>query len=250
MSLTTSPVALITGSAKRLGRAMIERLHRLGYHVIIHYHNSEHEAQSFAESLNQQRPDSAWLVQGDLTDNNSLLRIASEAEQAFGRLDVLINNASAFYPTRIGSASFDDWDQLMGSNAKAPFFLSQALAPVLSKQNGCIINMVDIHAERPLLEHPIYCMAKAALLMLTKSLARELAPTIRVNGIAPGAILWPSNDIAETDKQMILQQIPLETLGTPDDIADTALFLIESGYVNGQIIAVDGGRSLGGTKKA
>ncbi|MCC5852618.1 MAG: pteridine reductase [Alkalimonas sp.] len=251
--MTTSsslPVALVTGSAKRLGRALIERLHQQQYRVIIHYQHSAEEAQALAAKLNQQRPDSAALVQGDLSCNQSLMQVATDAQQAFNRLDVLVNNASAFYPTPVGQASFEHWEQLMGSNAKAPFFLSQALAPMLSQQQGCIINMVDIHAERPLLEHPIYCMAKAALLMLTKSLARELAPTIRVNGIAPGAILWPSPDIAEADKQMILQQIPLETLGTPDDIADTALFLIQSGYVNGQIIAVDGGRSLGGAKKA
>lgn len=251
--MTTSssrPVALVTGSAKRLGRAIIERLHQQQYRVIIHYQHSAEEAQALAAKLNQQRPNSAALVQGDLSCDHSLMQVATAAQQAFNRLDVLVNNASAFYPTPVGKASFEQWEQLMGSNAKAPFFLSQALAPMLSQQQGCIINMVDIHAERPLLEHPIYCMAKAALLMLTKSLARELAPTIRVNGIAPGAILWPSPDIDEADKQMILQQIPLETLGTPDDIADTALFLIQSGYVNGQIIAVDGGRSLGGAKKA
>lgn len=249
-ALNNAPVVLITGSAKRLGCAMLRRLHHQGYRVIIHCHRSIDDAQQLAGDFNQQRAHSAAVIAGDLTQNDTLQRLATEALQCFGRLDVLINNASAFYPTAIGQASFDDWEQLMGSNAKAPFFLSQALAPALSQQNGCIINMVDIHAERPLQEHPIYCMAKSALLMLTKSLARELAPTIRVNGIAPGAILWPSNDIAEADKTMILRQIPLERLGTPDDIADTACFLIQSSYINGQVIAVDGGRSLGATKKA
>lgn len=249
-TLHIAPVVLVTGSAKRLGRTMVKRLHQQGYRVIIHCHRSIEDAEQLANELNQQRTDSAAVITGDLTDNNNLERLATEALQCFGRLDVLINNASTFYPTTVGEATFDDWEQLMGSNAKAPFFLSQALAPALAQQNGCIINMVDIHAERPLQEHPIYCMAKSALLMLTKSLARELAPTIRVNGIAPGAILWPSNDIADADKAMILRQIPLERLGTPDDIADTAWFLIQSSYVNGQIIAVDGGRSLGATKKA
>jgi pteridine reductase len=252
-ALSTQPiasVALVTGSAKRLGRAMVKRLHQHGYRVIIHCHRSLEDAEKLAVELNQQRTDSAAVISGDLTDNSNLERLAAEALQCFGRLDVLINNASTFYPTTVGEATFDDWDQLMGSNAKAPFFLSQALAPALAQQNGCIINMVDIHAERPLQEHPIYCMAKSALLMLTKSLARELAPTIRVNGIAPGAILWPTNYIADADKTMILRQIPLERLGTPDDIADTAWFLIQSSYVNGQIIAVDGGRSLGASKKA
>ncbi|MDP4535300.1 pteridine reductase [Alkalimonas collagenimarina] len=245
-----APVALVTGSAKRLGCAVLKRLHQHGYRVIIHCNRSKEDAEQLANALNQQRAKSAAVISGDLTDNNTLERLAAEALQCFKRLDVLINNASSFYPTAIGTATFDDWEQLMGSNAKAPFFLSQALAPALAEQNGCIINMVDIHAERPLQEHAIYCMAKSALLMLTKSLARELAPTIRVNGIAPGAILWPSNEIAEADKAMILRQIPLERLGTPDDIADTAVFLIQSNYVNGQIIAVDGGRSLGASKKA
>ncbi|MCH8537371.1 MAG: pteridine reductase [Alkalimonas sp.] len=246
----TAPVVLITGSAKRLGCAMLKRLHQQGYRVIIHCNHSIDDAERLAGEFNQQRPHSAAVISGDLTDNATLQRLATDTLHCFGRLDVLINNASTFYPTPIGTATFDDWEQLMGSNAKAPFFLSQALAPALKEQNGCIINMVDIHAERPLQEHPIYCMAKSALLMLTKSLARELAPTIRVNGIAPGAILWPSNDIAEADKTMILRQIPLERLGTPDDIADTACFLIQSSYINGQVIAVDGGRSLGATKKA
>lgn len=249
-SPSSSPVALVTGSAKRLGCAMLKRLHQRGYRVIIHCNHSIQAAKQLAVEFNQQRHHSAVVIAGDLTDNDQLERLARETMHCFERLDVLINNASAFYPTAIGTTTFADWEQLMGSNAKAPFFLSQALVPALAQQNGCIINMVDIHAEQPLLEHPLYCMAKAALFMLTKSLARELAPTIRVNGIAPGAILWPSNDIAEADKNMILGQIPLERLGTPDDIADTALFLIESGYINGQIIAVDGGRSLGGSQKA
>ncbi|KKO46037.1 pteridine reductase [Arsukibacterium ikkense] len=250
MSSSDSPVALVTGSAKRLGRQIICTLHQAGYRVIIHYHQSHKEANSLAGSLNQQRPNSAATLPANLLDSQALAQLASNALACFQRLDVLVNNASSFYPTPLAGATLDNWDDLFGSNVKAPYFLAQALAPALSENNGCIINMVDIHAQQPLADHSIYCMAKAALLMMTKSLARELAPTIRVNGIAPGAILWPSQQLAETDKAAILQQIPLQRTGTPEDIANTVLFLLHSPYISGQIIAVDGGRSLGAAQKA
>ena len=166
---------------------------------------------------------------------------------------MLVNNASSFYATPVAEATLDDWQDLFGSNVKAPYFLSQAFAGELAKHHGVIINMVDIHAEKPLAQHSIYCMAKAALLMMTKSLARDLAPTIRVNVIAPGAILWPdatTTPLAEQDKAAILAQIPLQRLGATSDIAQTLLFLLQAPYITGQIIAVDGGRSLGGSNKA
>jgi pteridine reductase len=250
MSTSQAPVALVTGSAKRLGRQIVCQLHQSGYRVIIHYNQSANEAYSLADSLNRQRPKSAVALQANLLDMPSLTQLAHQTLACFNRLDVLVNNASSFYPTPLKTASLSDWDDLFGSNVKAPYFLAQALAPELAKQHGCIINMVDIHARQPLQEHSVYCMAKAALLMMTKSLARELAPTIRVNGIAPGAILWPSQQLADTDKAAILQQIPLQRTGTPEDIANTVLFLLQSPYITGQIIAVDGGRSLGATEKA
>ncbi len=245
-----APVALVTGSAKRLGKQIVCKLHQAGYRVIIHYHQSQSDANALADNLNQQRPDSATTLSANLLDMAALTLLASNALGCFNRLDVLVNNASSFYPTPLANATMDNWDDLFGSNVKAPYFLAQALAPALSQSNGCIINMVDIHAQQPLADHSIYCMAKAALLMMTKSLARELAPTIRVNGIAPGAILWPSQQLAEADKAAILQQIPLQRTGTPDDIANTVLFLLQSPYISGQLIAVDGGRSLGAAQKA
>lgn len=246
-------VALITGSAKRLGRQMILTLHQAGYNVIIHCHQSVDAANALAEQLNQQRSNSAKVVTANLLVKEQIHQLAQKALACFNRIDVLVNNASSFYPTPLNQATDEHWFDLFGSNVKAPYFLSQALVPELTKRNGVIINMVDIHADKPLQEHSIYCMAKAALKMMTKSLARELAPTIRVNGIAPGAILWPSDNapaLAENDKTAILQQVPLNRLGEPLDIAKTLLFLIQAPYITGQIIAVDGGRSLGGANKA
>lgn len=253
MLTADQPVALITGSAKRLGRQMIQTLHNAGYRVIIHCNHSRPEAENLAASLNQQRPDSAAVVQANLLDEAHWPVLIQQILACFNRLDVLVNNASSFFPTPVATANTAQWQDLFGSNVKAPYFLCQALTPQLAKQQGAIINMVDIHAEKPLAQHSLYCMAKAALLMMTKSLARELAPTIRVNGIAPGAILWPPEQsvvLQEQDKAAILAQIPLQQLGTPQDIAQTLLFLLQSPYITGQIIAVDGGRSLGGTTKA
>lgn len=250
MSDSDSPVALVTGSAKRLGKQIVCQLHQAGYRVIIHFNQSAEAASSLADSLNQQRPNSAATLQANLLEDQAVKQLAAQALACFNRLDVLVNNASGFYPTPLASATLVNWDDLFGSNVKAPYFLAQALAPALSDNNGCIINMVDIHAQQPLQDHSIYCMAKAALLMMTKSLARELAPTIRVNGIAPGAILWPSQQLAEADKADVLRQIPLQRTGTPEDIANTVLFLLQSPYISGQIIAVDGGRSLGAADKA
>ena len=247
------PAAFITGSAKRLGRQTAITMHSAGYNVIIHCNHSRDDAAALAQRLNQQRANSAAVLSANLLDEHGWPTLAANAIACFGRLDVLVNNASSFFPTPVAQASTDQWQDLFGSNVKAPYFLSQALAPELAKQQGAIINMVDIHAEKPLPGHSLYCMAKAALLMMTKSLALELAPTIRVNGIAPGAILWPpeqSVQLNEQDKAAIMRQIPLKQLGSPEDIANTVLFLAQSPYITGQILAVDGGRSLSSTSKA
>ncbi|WP_439133942.1 pteridine reductase [Pseudomaricurvus sp.] len=243
---STTAVALITGGARRIGAEIIRQLHQQGYRVLIHYRHSRDEAQALADLLNQVRSDSAALIQADLSQDESIESLATAAIAVFGRIDVLINNASSFYPTPIGHATLDQWDELMSSNAKAPFFLSQALAPELSKRTGCIINIADIHARKPLKEHTLYCMAKAANVMLTESLARELAPTVRVNSVAPGAILWPE-DAAELDsegKQSILGRIPLARTGAPENIAQAVLCLLQNDYITGQVLPVDGGRSL------
>lgn len=252
-----SKVALVTGSAKRLGREIVLTLHQAGFRVIVHCRQSTVEAAQLCQQLNSLRADSACWLAADLTDDAALAEFAGKVPAQFGRLDLLVNNASSFYPTPVGSATLSQWDDLFGSNVKAPFFLTQALAAELSKQKGCVINLVDIHADKPLAQHSVYCMAKAALVMMTRSLARDLAPTIRVNGIAPGAILWPSEQaitamptLTEQDKAGILAQIPLGHLGQPTDIAQTVLFLATSPYITGQILAVDGGRSLGGANKA
>ena len=239
-------VALITGGAKRVGAAIGRRLHDAGMRVIVHYRNSAAEAQELAAELNTRRPDSATTISADLLHYEQLDDLIEAAAARFGRLDLLINNASTFYPTPVGAITGSDWDDLLGSNLKAPLFLSQAAAPQLRRNRGQIINIVDIYARKPLREHTVYCVAKAGLAMLTLSLARELGPLVRVNGIAPGAIIWPEQGLDESSKQAMLDQIALRTVGDPDDIARCALYLArDAAYVTGQIIAVDGGRSLG-----
>jgi pteridine reductase len=237
-------VALITGAAHRIGATTAKLLHENGMNIVLHYRGSREKAQALQKELNDKRKNSVILIQADLHITNGLTTLIEESVKAWGRLDVLINNASSFYPTKIGKATEDQWDDLIGSNLKAPFFLSQAAAPHLKKSNGCIVNIVDIHAERPLKTFPIYSMAKAGLVMMTKSLACELGPEIRVNAVAPGAILWPEN-LDEVAKQRIVSRTFLKRQGEPNDISKTILYLIkDAGYVTGQIIAVDGGRSL------
>ncbi|WP_105102919.1 pteridine reductase [Microbulbifer pacificus] len=236
--------ALITGAAARLGRAIAEELH-LDHRVIIHYRNSAQAARALVDELNDRRPDSAAAVHSDLKSAADCRQLADAALAHFGEVSALINNASAFFPTPIGSADEQQWDELMGSNLKAPFFLSQALAPALAKTRGCIVNLADIHAEKPMPAHTIYCAAKAGLVMLTKSLARELAPAVRVNAVAPGAILWPEQESEGYNKEQILARIPMQRSGDPSDIARTVRFLAaDAPYITGQVIAVDGGRSL------
>jgi pteridine reductase len=239
-------VALISGAAHRIGAELVQQLHAAGMNIALHYRSSARGADLLAETLNQQRPNSVKLIQGDLLNHDDLPRIVEEAAIHWQRLDVLINNASSFYSTPVGAATEAQWDDLIGTNLKAPFFLSQAAWPHLKRQHGCIINIVDIHAQRPMKGYPIYSAAKAGLAMLTMSLARELGPEVRVNGVAPGAILWPEHELDEATKQQILDRTALKRQGSPKDIARTALFLIrDADYISGQIISVDGGRSLG-----
>ena len=245
--MSETPVALITGAAQRIGATVAQRLHQRGYNIALHYRSSATEARQLAENLNQQRPDSCSLHQADLIGAPAAEQLAREALSHWSHIDVLINNASAFYPTSVGEASESDWDALIGSNLKAPFFLSQALADSLRQQQGCIINMADIYAQKPLKNHSLYCMAKAGLVMMTRSLARELSPEVRVNAVAPGAILWPEEDseFSQQEQEQLLQRVPLQRVGEPADIARSIEFLIcEAPYVTGQVLAVDGGRSL------
>jgi len=236
----------VTGAARRVGAAIARKLHGAGANVLLHYRTSTGEAESLARELNGARPQSARTLQADLLDVNQLAPLIDAAVGAFGRLDILVNNASTFYPTPMGSISVHDWDDLMGTNVKAPFFLSQAAAAALRNSAGLIINLVDIHGSRPLKQFAVYCTAKAALAMLTRSLARELAPEVRVNGIAPGPILWPEDAPDAELKAKIISRTLLQRQGSPDDVARTALFLAaDAPYITGQILAVDGGRSVG-----
>lgn len=236
---------LITGAAKRIGAACARLLHSQGYNVFLHYRSSADEAQQLCAELNQQRPDSAKIMQADLLNMAELEAVAREACMAWGGIDVLVNNASSFYPTELADVTERQWDELLGSNLKAPFFLAKALTKTLIDNKGCIVNIVDIHAERGLIGYPVYSIAKAGLAAMTKILAKELGPAIRVNGVAPGAILWPDSDLSEPAKQEILQRVALKRNGDPEDIAKTVLFLIkDAGYITGQILAVDGGRTL------
>ncbi len=243
----TGKVALVTGGVRRIGAAVCRLLHAQGMNLVIHYRSSEKDAHALQAELHALRPESVMLVRGDLLNAAKLDNLVYETIDSFERLDVLINNASSFYPTPVGKATEKHWDDLIGSNLKAPFFLAQAAAPHLKKTHGCIVNMADIHADRPLRSYSIYCAAKAGLVMLTKSLARELAPEVRVNAVAPGTILWPESDLDEITKQRIISRVPLKRSGDPHDIARTVLFLVrDAGYITGQVITVDGGRSVVG----
>ena len=251
MSDTANPTSflagrtvLVTGGATRVGAAIGRTLHAAGAHLAIHYRHSASHAEQLKIELEALRPGSVTLVQADLLDTAALPALVDQVVAASGRLDVLVNNASSFYPTPVGEATAEQWADLMGTNAQAPFFLAQAAATQLKAHRGCIINLVDIHAERPHKRHTLYSMAKAANAMLVKSLARELAPEVRVNGVAPGAILWPENFFEDEDRLAVLARIPLGRPGTPQDIADTVAFLVRADYMTGQILAVDGGRSV------
>ncbi len=239
-------VVLVTGAARRIGAAIVTRLQQNGARVAIHYRGSADEAEALAAELNNEREDSATTLQADLLDTGALPELIKRVVDWGGGLDVLVNNASTFYPTPVGEITEEHWTDLVGSNFKAPLFLSQAAAPHLRDTNGTIVNLVDIHSQRPLRNHPVYGPAKAALAMLTRSLAKDLAPEIRVNGVSPGAILWPEDGMSDAAQETILQQVPLARAGDPSDIAGCVLYLVrDATYVTGQIIAVDGGRSAG-----
>lgn len=245
MTASQEKTVLITGAARRVGAHVARVLHECGMRVVIHYRHSENDAKSLANDLNEKRKDSAAIIQGDLLAIDQLPNLVKQAASFFNGLDVLINNASSFYPTPVGQATEENWQDLMGTNLKAPFFLSQAAAPYLKKRHGCIVNMADIHAQRPMKNHAIYNIAKAGNVMMTKTLARELGPEIRVNGIAPGAILWPETEASENVKKKIIENTPLKKMGSPDDIAKAILFLIgDADFITGQVIPVCGGRSI------
>ena len=238
-------VALITGAAHRIGAVTARTLHAAGANIVLHYRSSRKGAQVLQNELNMIRAESVMLVQSNLLDSGKLVSLAREAHDAWGRLDILINNASSFYPTAVGKVDEEQWNDLLGTNLKAPFFLSQAAAPYLAREKGCIVNIVDIHADRPLKGYPVYSIAKAGLVMLTKALACELGPQVRVNAVAPGAILWPDHDMDDVTKQRIVSRTFLKRQGEPADIAGAVLFLVrEAGYMSGQVLTVDGGRSL------
>ena len=244
----TQKTVLVTGSAKRIGAECIRYFHARNYNVVIHYKHSQQEALSLSQQLNQLRANSACCLQADLSIMDEVSRLAQQSLAFKGSLDLLINNASSFYPTKLGSITSENWDELMGSNLKGAFFLSQALAPSLASRHGSIINLVDIYAASGLKDHPVYSIAKAGVKMMTKVLAQELAPAVRVNGISPGAILWPEQAKSPAEQsstqQKILAKIALQRMGEPLDIAQCAWFLAEQAlYCSGQTIRVDGGRA-------
>ncbi|HUA80717.1 MAG TPA: pteridine reductase [Dyella sp.] len=239
------PVALITGGAKRVGAVIARTLHAAGYDLVLHCRHSVGEADALAAELSVKRPNSTLVLQADLANVESLPKLIDAIVSHCGRLDALINNASAFYPTPLGTATPAQWNELFASNAQAPFFLAQAALPALRAARGAIVNLVDIYAERALAQHPIYVMAKAALAAMTRSLALDLAPDVRVNGVAPGAVMWPSDGKPYADQEAMLARTPLKRAGAPEDVASAVLWLLrDAPFVTGQIIRVDGGRSV------
>jgi pteridine reductase len=238
-------VALVTGGARRVGAAIARRLHAAGAKVLIHYRDSEADAAKLEAELNAARPRSAGKVKAELLAPIAPKALVSGALESFGRLDILVNNASTFFPVEVGAMEPSHWEALIGSNLRAPLFISQHAAPELAKHEGCIVNIVDIHAERPLKGYALYSIAKSGLAAMTRALAIELAPRVRVNGVAPGAIAWPEDgQFPDAERSRILATTPLARLGSPDDIARTVHFLAGAAYITGQILAVDGGRSI------
>ncbi|RUL61509.1 pteridine reductase [Dyella dinghuensis] len=244
-SFNERPVALITGGAKRVGAVIARTLHAAGYDLALHCRRSMAEAEALAAELSEQRADSVLVLQAELADTRRLQQLVDATLARYGRLDALINNASAFYETPIDTASIEQWNDLFASNAQAPFFLTQAALPALRAAHGAIVNLVDIYAERSIANYPIYVMAKGALAAMTRTLALDLAPDVRVNGVAPGAVMWPSDGKSYDDQQAMMARTPLGRAGTPEDVAATVLWLLrDAPFVTGQIIRVDGGRSI------
>jgi pteridine reductase len=238
---------LVTGAARRIGAAIARKLHAAGASIVLHCHRSVADAERLRDELNDERGASCAVVQADLLDLRALPGLIEDAAHAFGRLDALVNNASSFYPTPFGTIGEDEWNDLLGTNLRAPLFLAQAAAPLLRESRGAIVNLVDIHAERPLKDFLVYSVAKSGMAGLTRALALELGPEVRVNGVAPGAIIWPDGDehFAPSEKGRITAQTPLKRIGEPDDVAGAVKYLLfDAPFVSGQILAVDGGRGI------
>jgi len=239
------PVVLVTGAARRIGAAIARRLHAEGFDLALHCRRSRSELDVLVAELERARPRSTLALDADLADPSRWTPLVDSALERFGRLDGLVNNASAFHATPLGSITAADWDELFAANARAPLFLAQAAAPALRATRGAIVNLVDIYAGRPLPGHSVYCMAKAALALATRALAQELAPEVRVNGVAPGAVLWPEQGSSDEQRAALLARTPLARMGAPDDIAGAVLWLLrDAPYVTGEIVRVDGGRSI------
>jgi pteridine reductase len=241
----SSPVALVTGGARRIGAAIVRCLHRNGVRVAVHYHGSAEEAEALVQSLNAERAQSARAFRLDLSDLSRHGDLIASCTDHFGRLDYLVNNASSFYPTRLPGVTESDWEDLIGINLKAPFFLAQTASPQLKAATGAIVNIVDIYGSRPLAGYAVYSTAKAGLIMLTRALAVELAPEVRVNAVAPGAILWPERRGGDGERDAVVARTALKRTGDPEDVARAVLFLArDAAYTTGEILSVDGGRSL------
>ncbi|MCE5233157.1 MAG: pteridine reductase [Mizugakiibacter sp.] len=239
------PVVLVTGAARRVGATIARTLHAAGYDLAVHCRRSRDEQDALIAELEAARAGSTLALQAELADTDRLPALVEAVAARFGRLDGLVNNASAFYPTPPGTVTPQQWQELFASNAKAPFFLVQAALPQLRAARGAVVNLVDIYAERPLANHAVYCMAKAALAMMTLALARDLGPEVRVNGVAPGAVLWPEAGKATAEREALLARTPLGRAGTPEDVAGAVLWLLrDASYVTGEIVRVDGGRAL------
>lgn len=239
-------VALVTGGAQRIGAAIATRLHESGMKLVIHYRSAETEAHALQDALNGKRSESVVLVRGDLLDVDKSRHLVSQCIQSCGRLDVIVNNASTFYPTPLGATTIADWENLMGTNLRAPLFLVQEAASELKRNHGCVVNIVDFYGRTPLKDHAVYCTAKAGLIALTRALAAELAPEVRVNAVAPGAILWPQGDDDELSHQRIISNTPLKRTGSPEEIAEAVLFLVAGAdFTSGHVLPVDGGRNIG-----
>ena len=247
--MSSQLTALVTGGAARIGEAIVRALHQRGCNVVLHYNASESPARAVAESLNATRPDSVVTTAADLSSPQGVSSLAQATNEALaqwgGGLSVLVNNASRFYPTTVGDTQAYEWDDLVNSNLRGPYFLVQSLLEPLRAASGSVVNILDVHAERPMQGHAVYSASKAGLRMMTLALARELAPGIRVNGVSPGAILWPEREVSESAKAEVLSRVALERLGAPEDISSAVAYLaLDAPYVTGQILAVDGGRSL------
>jgi len=239
-------VAVVTGAAKRIGACIVRRLHKSGFNVLVHYHSSEAAAWQLVEELNQQCEDSALCEEAELQNEESSDQLIGAAVKQWGRVDLLVNNASAFYPTKVGSIDAANFAELFNVNVRAPLLLTQAGLPQLTEHKGSVININDIYSAKAHKDHAVYCASQAALSMLTKSLALDLAPAVRVNGVSPGAVLWPEGDgtISEAKKQEVIDEIPLDRMGTPDDIAAAVLYLVNAQYITGHTLTVDGGRTV------